>query len=134
MYKVTLIFIAILGCMVAGSSAFAQETESRKIYVISDITVHDRETYAEYQEKAAPLIKKFGGRYLIRSGAAEMNKSPEDNIILSTGDWNPDRLIILEFDSIEQGTRFFESPEYTAIAPIREGASSGRAIFVREYK
>ncbi len=128
------IFIASIIVAVASSVSLAQESDARKIYIITDIAVHDRETYLKYQAQVAPILKKHGGRYLIRSGAADMNKSTEDNIIFSGGDWTPDPFIILEFSSQDQARAFFESEEYMAIAPMRTGSSTGKSLMIREYK
>ena len=43
------------------------------VYVIMDITVHDRAAYARYRDTIAPVIAAHGGRYLVRSGAARFD-------------------------------------------------------------
>ena len=37
-------------------------------YVIANIDVKNIEAYKEYVEKVSPIVKKFGGEYLIRAG------------------------------------------------------------------
>ena len=39
------------------------------------------------------------------------------------GDWNPTRLVVLEFPDLEAVQRFYESPEYQAAKALREGAA-----------
>ena len=88
---------------------------------INDIT--DPVAYAEYGRLAQPIIRAYGGRYLVRGGAPRA--------IL--GDWAPTRLIVIEFDSEPQARACFESPEYLAIAPLRERATRSHATLVDPY-
>ena len=73
------------------------------IYSVSDITVKDPEAYAEYMERAAPLVEKFGGRYLVRGG----------KVTPGEGGWSPSgRIVILEFPDAESLQKWATSPEY----------------------
>lgn len=78
-------------------------------YVIVDIEVTDPVGYEEYRRQAPPLITAYGGRYLARGGATE----------LIEGTRLPQRVVILEFPSMEKFKAFYNSPEYQAILPIR---------------
>ena len=49
------------------------------------------------------------------------------------GDWQPERIVLIEFESIEQVQEFFASPEYLAIVPLREQSATTRAIIVEGY-
>ena len=90
------------------------------VYMIIDIQVKDNEMYSKYIEKVPEIISKYGGRYLTRGG----------KIIPLTGNWNPERIVLIQVDSIEQLQRCFQSPEYLEIAPLREQATVSRAIIV----
>ena len=37
-------------------------------YVIAQLKVTNPEKYKEYVEKVTPLVKKFGGEFLVRAG------------------------------------------------------------------
>jgi len=89
-------------------------------YLIFDIHVTDPEGYQPYRERAGGIIESYGGRYLVRGGAHETIE----------GDWAPDRVVVVEFDSVEQAKTCYHSPEYQEIAPIRQAASDGKAILV----
>ena len=41
-------------------------------YLIADTHITDDATYDEYKRQVAPLIAKFGGRFLVRGGAHEV--------------------------------------------------------------
>ena len=89
-------------------------------YVIIEIKVLDPTIYDEYINKVPSTVKKYGGHYLARGG----------QIIPLSGDWHPERMILLEFDSLKQVQTWLASPEYAEIAPLRMRATIGRAIVV----
>jgi uncharacterized protein (DUF1330 family) len=89
-------------------------------YFIAEIQVLDPSLYARYVERVPDIVKKYGGRYLVRGGQATS----------FSGDWNPQRLILIEFADRGQLERCFSSPEYREIAPFRERSTVTRAIIV----
>jgi uncharacterized protein (DUF1330 family) len=90
------------------------------VYLIVDITVHDPERYNQYVERAMPLVEKHGGRYLAQGG----------RIKAVAGDWRPERVVLIEFDQMDQVRACFSSAEYREIAPLRENSTSSRVIIV----
>jgi uncharacterized protein (DUF1330 family) len=93
------------------------------VYVIVDIAVRDQSVardYAEYVAKVRPIIERHGGRYLARGGATTV----------LDGDWNPEKIVLIEFPSAEHVERWRESAEYRAIVGLRERATTSRAIVV----
>lgn len=92
-------------------------------YLILDIDVHHEALYARYVAQATSVIEKAGGRYLVRGG----------RVVTLSGDWHPKRLVVIEFDTVEQAQQCLSSPEYRAIAPLREQAAVSRAIIVEGY-
>ncbi len=85
-----------------------------KAYVIAQATVTDPGQYEGYKALAGAAVAKYGGKYIVRGGATH----------LLEGDWAPPRLVILEFDSVEQAKRFYDSPEYRAAREQRQGAAA----------
>lgn len=49
----------------------------------------------EYRKRVPPTLAKYGGRFLVRGGAHHTVE----------GDWEPNRLVILECPSLEQAKR-----------------------------
>lgn len=86
---------------------------------IEDIT--DQQTYVEYSRQVQPTLDKYGGTFVVRGGAYETVE----------GDWQPRRFVILEFADVEQFKRWYNSPEYSSIRPLRFAASTARAIVVQ---
>jgi uncharacterized protein (DUF1330 family) len=89
-------------------------------YVIFDLDVHDHEGYGEYRQLAAPTVTQYGGRYIVRGGAASNLE----------GEWDPKRVVVLQFDTVEQARTWYDSPEYRAARAIRERTAHGKAIIV----
>ena len=89
-------------------------------YMIIEIEVLDSETYRLYVAQVRRVVERHGGRYLARGGS----------VIAISGDWKPERVILIEFGSAQQARECFASPEYQAIAPLREKSTRSKAILV----
>ena len=89
-------------------------------YLIADIDVRDPVAFEEYRKQVAPLVAKFGGKYLVRGGAFEKVE----------GDWNPKRWVVLEFESVERVNEFYCSEEYKPVRDLRIKASSSNVVIV----
>ena len=61
-------------------------------YIITNAEVFDKDAYGEYGKLAPDAIKKYGGKFLTRGGAAEILE----------GNWEPHRIVVVKFDSVEQ--------------------------------
>ena len=89
-------------------------------YVIVDIEVTDPAGFEEYRKQVPATVQKYGGRFLVRGGAMEVVE----------GDWRPKRVVVLEFPSMEQAKRWYDSEEYRAPKAVRLKTSRGRIILV----
>jgi uncharacterized protein (DUF1330 family) len=89
-------------------------------YLLVDSTVTDPERYERYKQLAPLAIAKFGGRYLVRGGEATRLE----------GDWQPNRIVVLEFPDAQTARRFYESPEYSAARAERAGAANMNMVLV----
>jgi uncharacterized protein (DUF1330 family) len=76
-------------------------------YVIIDARVTNDSAFRTHLEKVPAIVKAHGGRYLVRGGAHEVIR----------GNWTPDRLVVLEFDSFQQAMEWQNAPDY---ADLRE--------------
>ena len=91
-----------------------------KAYIIAQATVTDPAQYEGYKALAGAAVAQYGGKYVVRGGATH----------LLEGDWAPPRLVILEFESVEQAKRFYDSPEYRAARQQRLGAAQMNMLVV----
>jgi uncharacterized protein (DUF1330 family) len=89
-------------------------------YLIVETDVHDPEQYELYKAASPGAVAAGGGRFVVRGGA---------HVVLE-GDWNPKRLVVLEFESLDAATRFYDSPEYQEAKKLREGAAKLNMVAV----
>lgn len=89
-------------------------------YVLVHIDVKDPEAYAAYKEMAPLSIAKYGGRYIVRGPAPEVLE----------GTWEPKRLVLLEFPSVERAREWWHSPEYAPAKARRQSASTGDMVLL----
>jgi uncharacterized protein (DUF1330 family) len=93
------------------------------VYSISSINVKDWDAYHKYMKQVPSIIKKYGGKYLVRGG----------NIISDNTSWHPNRIVILEFPNKEKMDAFRNSEEYKPVAEIRKKAASTEGFTVEGY-
>src|SRR5437016_2134211 len=92
------------------SAAVTTEGISMAAYVLVDVDVRDPDAYREYTKQVPATLERYGGRFVVRGGAYETLE----------GDWQPKRIVVLEFPGVEQARAWYTSPEYQAILPIRK--------------
>jgi uncharacterized protein (DUF1330 family) len=92
-------------------------------YLIANIDVKHPAKFEECREKVMPLIEKFGGRYLI---SGENVRRLEGNLPLQ-------RLVILEFPTIEAAQSFYESAEYQPILKLRLAGTRSDLVLAHGY-
>jgi len=93
-------------------------------YLVAVVEVTDPEGYKKYAVRAPETISKYGGRYLVRGAEPDVQE----------GDWPLDRLVVLEFPDAEAARRFYHSPEYQEIVPLRQAASKGAVAILPGYQ
>ncbi len=106
---------------------------SEKVLMVLDIAVNDSLQYQQYRLKVEPLIEKYGGIYLVRSGGMAFDPDPDRKVIPVEGYWTPYRFIIVQWDSMEALQNFTTSEEYKTVAKIRGNSASTKSIIVRKY-
>ena|SRR5688572_22556668 len=89
-------------------------------YIIVDIHVNDPTGYEEYKELAPSSIAAYGGKYLARGGKTEVLE----------GGWSPSRLVILEFEDIEQAREWLNSTEYHAARELRHQTATTNMVVI----
>jgi uncharacterized protein (DUF1330 family) len=89
-------------------------------YVIADVTVTDPATMDEYRKLVPATLTPYGGRFVVRGGA---HRTVE-------GDWKPNRLVVLEFPSMEHARRWYDSEEYRVPKAMRLRAGRTNLVLV----
>src|SRR5947209_1025437 len=80
----------------------------------------DAERWRPYREGLGPTLAKYGGRV---AAAAEPRAVLE-------GRWQPDRLVILEFPSMERLLAWYHSPEYAPLKALRQQVEAGNVVIM----
>jgi len=91
------------------------------VYMIIDIQINDEALYRQYVQRVPEVIGKYGGKYLARGG----------QVTPWSGSWNPQRIVLIEFETMDHLRRCFESAEYRQIAPLGRQSTIGRAVVVQ---
>jgi uncharacterized protein (DUF1330 family) len=82
-------------------------------YIIVETDIHDAEQYELYKQASPAAVEAGGGRFIARGG----------EVAILEGDWQPKRLVLLEFPDLDAAKRFYESPEYQDARRLREGVA-----------
>lgn len=89
-------------------------------YAIVDLEVFDIEKYLAYQQAIKSLVESADARYLARGG----------DFRVFEGDYQPNRLILIEFPSLTAIDEFYASEAYQSLEPQRRACSSARILGV----
>jgi uncharacterized protein (DUF1330 family) len=89
-------------------------------YIIARVEVTDRDKYRRYTQATPEVISKYGGKFIVRG--------PE--ILTLEGDPETRRLVVIEFPSLDEAKKFYQSPEYTQVKALRSGAAVGQFLAV----
>ncbi len=92
-------------------------------YVVIDTETLDEEAYSEFAAKIADALAAHGGTFLVRGGNPEAME----------GDWRPQRLVIMQFESANGASEFLSSAEYTTLDELRHRAVRSSVLAVQGY-
>ncbi len=92
-------------------------------YVIAHVDVTDPVKYDDYKRLVPASLAKYGGRFLVRGPVPEVLE----------GAWDPKRLVIVEFPSIEQARAWYKSSEYAPAKALRQAASEGTFVLLEGF-
>jgi uncharacterized protein (DUF1330 family) len=89
-------------------------------YLIANVEIRDAEKFKDYVKATPAVIKRFGGKFLVRGGDFE----------ICEGGWNPKRLVVVEFESMQKAKQFYNSSQYNAIKGLRQSSAYTEWVFV----
>jgi uncharacterized protein (DUF1330 family) len=90
-------------------------------YLIAEHVITDAAKFEEYRAAVAPMIARHGGRYLTKAGS---HRLPEG------GQWQPERVVIIEFPDMAALDRWYRSPEYQPFIALRKACTSERDMLI----
>jgi uncharacterized protein (DUF1330 family) len=82
-------------------------------YLIVETDITDPEQYEQYKAASPGAIAAGGGRFLVRGG----------EMAVLEGDWEPKRLVLVEFPDLDAAKAFYDSELYREAMKLREGAA-----------
>jgi uncharacterized protein (DUF1330 family) len=89
-------------------------------YAIFDVHITDPEAYEAYKQLTPSTVATFGGRFIARGGQTEVLE----------GDWEPGRIVVLEFPDAERARAWWHSEQYSKARAIRQQAAKTRMVIV----
>jgi uncharacterized protein (DUF1330 family) len=89
-------------------------------YVIFDVAIYDMGQYQEFLTRVKPALEGAGARYLARGGGHKVHE----------GDWQPRRIVLLEFPSLAAWESFYNGAVYQGLKALRDSCSSARLVSV----
>lgn len=93
-------------------------------YVIVEVEVHNAKDYEEYKRLTPSSISAHDGRFVVRGGLTESLE----------GEWHPQRVVILEFPSVQKAKEWWASPEYAPAKEIRQQTATTKMIVCEGFE
>lgn len=90
-------------------------------YVIFDVEIRDTARYQDFMSQVKPALEAAGAQYLARGGSHTVHE----------GDWQPRRIVLLQFPSLGAWNAFYTGPVYTGLKSIRDECSNARLVSVQ---
>lgn len=89
-----------------------------KAYLVLDLSITDLKGFMEYVHRIPDFIHKHGGKYIVQGVEPE----------LIEGDWIPDRLVILEFPTLDHAKAFLADPDVQPLFALRHKTTKSNLI------
>ncbi|WP_407156060.1 DUF1330 domain-containing protein [Bradyrhizobium sp. STM 3557] len=91
-----------------------------KAYLVLDLTVNDMDGFREYIAEIPAYISKHSGQYIV----------PGVQPTVIEGDWKPERVVIIEFQTRDKAEAFLADREIQGLFNIRHTTSTSRLLLV----
>ena len=92
-------------------------------YVIVEVEIDDPVEYEEYKKLTPASIAAFDGQFIVRGARSECFE----------GDWHPQRIVVLEFPSVERAKEWWHSAEYAPAKAIRQRTAKTKMLVVEGH-
>lgn len=87
-------------------------------YIIVEVKIQNQKEYEEYKKLVPATLKQYGGKFIVRGGKTETLE----------GNWNPERIVVLQFESMEKAKAWWSSEEYGKAKKIRYKNAESKMI------
>jgi uncharacterized protein (DUF1330 family) len=85
---------------------------------MAELEITDPVGFEEYRKQVPAAIQKYGGRHVVRGRTTHTLE----------GDWQPKRLVVIEFPSLEQARRWYDCEEYRGPKALRIKTTRSRVV------
>ena len=92
-------------------------------YVIVEISITNHVEYEEYKKLTPAAIAAYDGKFIVRSTNTESLE----------GNWQPERMVVLEFPSVERAKEWWNSNEYSKAKEIRQRSALTKMLVVEGF-
>jgi uncharacterized protein (DUF1330 family) len=89
-------------------------------YIIAEVTITDPQGFEAYRQMVPATLAKYGGKFVVRGGSMEKLE----------GDWEPKRLVVIEFDSAERAKQWWASEEYREAMALRQRTAQTNLLVI----
>jgi uncharacterized protein (DUF1330 family) len=103
------------------SHASIEYLYSMPAFVIVDVTIRDKKEYKEYKKLTLAAVAAYDGRFVVRGGETAIME----------GSWDPERVVILEFPTVERAKEWWGSDIYSKAKVIRQRSADTNMIIVQ---
>jgi uncharacterized protein (DUF1330 family) len=113
--------VAVLGAGIGtGGTRMLYAESTAPAFLVAEVQLTDPDAIKPYGAKAPQIVVQHGGQYLARGGKTESLEGME----------LAGRVAIIQFPSMAALKKFYDSPEYREVAPIRQRATKSRLFAV----
>jgi uncharacterized protein (DUF1330 family) len=112
--------MAIAAATIGAAHAQTSKESQPHAYYIAEFRIANPEGMKPYSARVASTFEPYGGRYIVRGG----------KIAPLEGEGPNNRMVIIEFDSMEKAQAWYDSPEYAQLKPIRHKNAISRVYIV----
>ena len=88
--------------------------------LFDNLEVNDPAKLEEYAVAVLPIVERYGGRYVLIGGKCDVLE----------GQWRPTYPVMIEFPTLEDAYRWYNSEEYQQYKELRLSAGKFNAVFM----
>ncbi len=93
-------------------------------YIIIEIKINNPQEYEGYKKLTPASLALYDGKFIVRGGKTKTLE----------GEWNPERIVILEFPTTEKAEHWWNSEEYAPAKRIRHQSATSKMILIEGFQ
>lgn len=93
-------------------------------YLIVEVSIHNPAEYEDYKKLTPGSLKNYQGKFIVRGAKTECLE----------GEWNPERIVVLEFPTVELAKAWWASEEYAPAKALRQRTAHTKMLLVEGYQ